>query len=152
MKILIIEDDHFFVNFYSIKLKDLGYQVESAVNGQEGIDKTRQFLPDLILLDLIMPVKDGFQYLDEYKKDPGIASIPVIVFSTLGQETDVKKAMDLGARDYINKSFFDFDSFLKRIVTYLPLNQIPLRGNGSGFSTNEDKSKQNSKSPSATNK
>lgn len=123
MKIIIIEDDHFFQNFYSIKLKDLGYQVEVANNGQEGIDKVKIYLPDLVLLDLIMPVKDGFQVLTELKSDPVLSKIPIIVFSTLGQETDIKKAISLGARDYINKSFFDFEAFLKRVVTYLaPVN------------------------------
>lgn len=124
MKIIIIEDDHFFQNFYSIKLKELGYQVEIANDGQEGMDKIKTFLPDLILLDLIMPVKDGFQVLAELKNDPLLSKIPVIVFSTLGQESDIKKALALGAKDYINKSFFDFDVFLKRVVTYLPQPQI----------------------------
>ncbi|MFA6081697.1 MAG: response regulator [Patescibacteria group bacterium] len=120
MKIIIIEDDHFFQNFYSIKLKELSYQVEIANDGQEGMDKIKVFLPDLILLDLIMPVKDGFQVLEELRSDPILSKIPVVVFSTLGQESDIKKALDLGARDYINKSFFDFDLFLKRVISYLP--------------------------------
>ncbi|KKP37470.1 MAG: PAS domain S-box [Candidatus Roizmanbacteria bacterium GW2011_GWA2_32_13] len=120
MKIIIIEDDHFFQNFYSVKLNELGYQVEVANNGQEGIDKIKVLLPNLILLDLIMPVKDGFQVLAELKNDPLLSKIPVIVFSTLGQESDIKKAIELGAKDYINKSFFDFDVFIKRVVTYLP--------------------------------
>ncbi|HEX7542566.1 MAG TPA: response regulator [Patescibacteria group bacterium] len=120
MKIIIIEDDHFFQNFYSIKLKEMSYLVEIANDGQEGIDKIKTFLPDLILLDLIMPVKDGFQVLAELKNDPLLSKIPVIVFSTLGQESDIKKAIELGAKDYINKSFFDFDVFIKRVVTYLP--------------------------------
>lgn len=120
MKIIIIEDDRFFQNFYSIKLKEIGYLVEIANDGQEGIDKVKTFLPDLILLDLIMPVKDGFQFLDEIRKDPSFNKIPIIVFSTLGQESDIKKALALGAKDYINKSFFDFDVFIKRVVTYLP--------------------------------
>lgn len=120
MKIIIIEDDHFFQNFYSLKLKELGYQVEVASNGQEGLEKIKTFLPDLILLDIIMPVMDGFEVLTALKNDPLLSKYPVVVFSTLGQESDIKKAIELGAKDYINKSFFDFDVFLKRVVTYLP--------------------------------
>ncbi|VVA43628.1 PAS domain S-box [Candidatus Roizmanbacteria bacterium] len=120
MKIIIIEDDHFFQNFYSLKLKDLGYEVEVANDGKEGIEKIKSFFPDLILLDLIMPVKDGFEVLAELKADPVLSKLPVIVFSTLGQETDIKKALDLGAKLYINKSFFDFDVFLKSVVSHLP--------------------------------
>jgi len=120
MKIIIIEDDHFFQNFYSLKLKELGYQVEVAGNGQEGLEKIKTFLPDLILLDIIMPIMDGFQVLTSLKNDPLLSKYPVIVFSTLGQEADIKKAIELGAKDYINKSFFDFDVFLKHVSSYLP--------------------------------
>jgi len=120
MKIIIIEDDHFFQNFYSLKLKEMGYEVEVASDGREGLEKIKTFLPDLILLDIIMPVMDGFEVLTALKNDSTISRSPVVVFSTLGQESDIKKAIELGAKDYINKSFFDFDVFLKRVVTYLP--------------------------------
>ena len=123
MKILIIEDDHFFQTFYSNKLKEKGYTVEVANNGQEGLDKILTFTPELILLDIIMPVKDGFQVLEELKNLPIPFTTPVIIFSTLGQESDVKRAMALGAKDYINKSFFDFDAFLNKIFTYLPISK-----------------------------
>ena len=121
MKILIIEDDHFFQNFYSNKLIEKGYLVEVANNGQEGLEKIKSFSPELILLDIIMPVMDGFQFLELSRQSSPLFKTPIIVFSTLGQEQDVKKAISLGARDYINKSFFDFDAFLQKIVTYLPL-------------------------------
>ena len=120
MKIIVIEDDNFFQNFYSLKLKELGYQVDIAVDGQDALTKIKASTPNLILLDLIMPVMDGFQFLEEIKKDPLLNKIPIIVFSTLGQESDVKKAMSLGAVDYINKSFFDFSTFINRVVKYLP--------------------------------
>lgn len=121
MRILIIEDDHFFQNFYSNKLIERGYQVEIANNGQEGLVKINSFQPELILLDIIMPVMDGFQVLETIKQLPTPFVIPIIVFSTLGQEADVKKALLLGAKDYINKSFFDFDAFLQKITNYLPI-------------------------------
>lgn len=120
MRILIIEDDHFFQNFYSNKLMEKGYEVAVANNGQEGLEKIRTFLPELILLDIIMPVMDGFQVLETLKQSPTPFSTPIIIFSTLGQEQDVKKALSLGAKDYINKSFFDFDAFLQKVVIYLP--------------------------------
>ena len=98
----------------------MGYEVEVASDGREGLEKIKTFLPDLILLDIIMPVMDGFEVLTALKNDSTISRSPVVVFSTLGQESDIKKAIELGAKDYINKSFFDFDVFLKRVVTYLP--------------------------------
>ncbi len=115
MKILLIEDDTFFREFYASKLKDEGYEVETAVDGVVGIEKLDKIKPDLVLLDIIMPNKDGFDVLEHKAKSPSIKNIPVIVFSTLSQESDVKRAKELGALDYINKSFFDFENLKARI-------------------------------------
>jgi len=115
MKLLLIEDDVFFQKFYSFKLSEQGFEIITAQNGVEGLERIRTDHPDLVLLDLIMPIKDGFGVLEEKKADPSISSIPVLIFSTLGQEDDIKKAINLGARDYVNKSFFDFDILLKKI-------------------------------------
>lgn len=115
MKILLIEDDKFFQNFYSLKLKEAGFEVETADDGLQGLDKIKASNPNLILLDLIMPGKDGFQVLVEKSKDENMKNIPVIVFSTLGQEQDVKKALELGASDFINKTFFDFNNLLTKV-------------------------------------
>jgi|SRR6266498_217319 len=116
MKILLIEDDTFFREFYSIKLKEKNIEIETAVDGEEGLLKISEYSPDLILLDIIMPKKDGFDVLKEMAKNNLITQIPVLVFSTLGQENDIEKARLLGARGYINKSFFDFDKLYKRIL------------------------------------
>ncbi|CAN5169622.1 N/A [soil metagenome] len=115
MKILIADDDTFFQKFYSSQLKESGYEVDVAVNGIEALEKLKSFKPDLMLLDLIMPEKDGFEVLAEKAADPELKPIPVIIFSTLGQEQDIKKTMDLGAHGYINKSFFDFDALVAKI-------------------------------------
>lgn len=119
MKIIIIDDDVFFRNFYSTKLTELGYTTETAGDGEEAMIKMTTFIPDLILLDIIMPKKDGFTVLNELRLNPILNTIPVIVFSTLGQEPDIEKAKQLGAKDYINKSYFDFDSLSKKISSYL---------------------------------
>jgi len=119
MKLLLIEDDKFFHNFYARKLQEIGYTVEVASDGREGILKMRANKPDLILLDLIMPVMDGFEVLTEKGKDATLKGIPVLVFSTLGQEADIKRAKELGATDYANKSFFDFDLLQAKIANML---------------------------------
>lgn len=118
MKVLIVEDDIFFQKFYSLKLTESGFSVAIASEGQEGLAKARAERPDLILLDLVMPVMDGFTVLSELQKDVNLKTIPVLVFSTLGQEQDVTRAKSLGAKDYVNKTFFDFDS-LKNKITFL---------------------------------
>lgn len=115
MKILIAEDDTFFQKFYSIELLELGYEVEIARNGVEALEKMRANKPNILILDIIMPEKDGFEVLEEMSRDTSLKSIPVLVFSTLGQEQDMKRATDLGAKYFINKSFFDLDALVEKI-------------------------------------
>ncbi|MEO6509161.1 MAG: response regulator [Patescibacteria group bacterium] len=119
MKLLIVEDDTFFQKFYSNKLKEAGYEVEVACDGNEGLEKIISTKPDLILLDLIMPNKDGFEVLETVAKNPVMKKIPIIVFSTLGDESDVKRTMGLGVVDYINKSFHDIENLKKKINAHL---------------------------------
>src|SRR3989344_3993591 len=120
MKILLVEDDKFFQLFYANKLREKNLEVEVATDGEDGLAKMRQVKPDMVLLDIIMPKKDGFEVLKEVAKDESLKTIPIIVFSTLGQEEDVKKALSLGARDYISKTFFDFEKLYQKIYFYLP--------------------------------
>lgn len=115
MKILLIEDDKFFQKFYNLKLKEQNIEVDVASDGEEGLLKMRQFMPDLVLLDLIMPKLDGFSVLKARLGDQNLIKIPVIVFSTLGQEQDIQNAKKLGATDYVNKSFFDFGNMMAKI-------------------------------------
>jgi len=116
MKVLLVEDDTFFREFYSKKLKESQLEVETAADGEEGLAKLQQFMPDLVLLDIIMPKKDGFDVLMEMGRLQLIQKIPVLVFSTLGQEKDVERARQLGARGYVNKSYFDYDKLYARII------------------------------------
>jgi DNA-binding response OmpR family regulator len=113
MQILIVEDDTFFQKFYAQKLTEQGFTVIVANNGKEAIEEIKKETPNLILLDLIMPEMDGFEFLQTFAKTK--KHIPILVFSTLGQEEDIKKAKDLGATDYVNKSFFDFPVLLEKI-------------------------------------
>ena len=115
MNVLIVEDDVFFQKFYSSKLTDAGFSVAVASDGEEGIVKAREFKPDLIILDIIMPNKDGFDFLEDVSADETLKKIPILVFSTLGQEQDVQKALKLGADGYVNKTFFDFDKLKQKI-------------------------------------
>lgn len=115
MRILLVEDDTFFREFYAAKLKEEGMEVEIATDGVEGLEKAEKTKPDVMLLDIIMPKKDGFEVLLALSQSATLKKIPVIVFSTLGQDSDVEKAKKLGATDYINKSFFDFDGLIAKI-------------------------------------
>ena len=117
MKLLLIEDDIFFRRFYVEKLKEKGFDVAEADDGEQGLEKIESFKPDLIVLDIIMPKKDGFEVLKNLQNDSSLKKIPVLIFSTLGQEADVEKAKKLGAADYVNKSMFDFNELLTKINT-----------------------------------
>ena len=104
-KILLIEDDQFIVKMYKTKLELEGFEVVTAANGEEGLQKLAEAKPDLILLDLMMPKMDGFEFLRNMKrmKDDKLHTT-TIVFTNLGQEPDVQEAKELGVSDYLIKA------------------------------------------------
>ena len=120
-KILVVEDDKFLRDLCVKKLNQMNFCVDSAVEGIEGLKKIIKDKPDLILLDIIMPGMEGFEILENVRadKDKEIAKIPIIILSNLGQETDVKKAMLLGANDYLIKAHFTIDDIVNKINKYL---------------------------------
>ncbi len=105
-KILIVEDDKFLRELMTRKLLSLQYEVVSASDGEEGLEKIKTELPDVVLLDLILPGINGFEVLELAKKDSAIAKIPVIILSNLGQSEDIKKGLELGAQDFLVKAHF----------------------------------------------
>lgn len=105
-KILLVEDDSFLLSMYASKLKLEGFEVLSAFDGDKALRLVRQDKPDLVLLDLMIPKKNGFEVLAELKKDPATAGIPVVVLSNMGQKPDIEKAFELGAADYLIKAHF----------------------------------------------
>jgi len=118
-KILIIEDDRFIAKMYQTKLDLEGYDVEVAENGAQGVEKIKNFSPDLVLLDIIMPEMDGFGVLEAIRDDDAINSTPVVVMSNLAQEDHLKRARALGAKDYIVKSQFTPMDVVKKIKEVL---------------------------------
>jgi len=105
-KILLVEDDKFLSEMYSTKLTESGFEVETAFDGEEGLRKAGEFQPDLILLDIVLPKKDGFEVLKELKAKEELSKILVIALTNLGQKEEVQKGFDLGASDYIIKAHF----------------------------------------------
>jgi two-component system alkaline phosphatase synthesis response regulator PhoP len=102
--ILIAEDDRFLAKAYEAKLESSGFIVELARDGEETLKKMKEGKPDIILLDLVMPNKNGFEVLEDVQKDPSLKKIPIIIVSNLGQEADVKRGMELGAAGYLVKA------------------------------------------------
>ncbi|MDB5178609.1 MAG: phoP [Patescibacteria group bacterium] len=103
-KILIIEDDALLSRMYQTIFKTTGYEVDVAVDGEEGLEKTRKFNPTLILLDIMMPKLNGLEVLERLKSDPELKKIPVVILTNLAGNNDVQTALKLGAVRYIIKS------------------------------------------------
>lgn len=118
-KILLAEDDKYICRAYKDGLERAGFQVLVAFDGVEAMQKVRSEKPDLILLDLIMPIKNGFEMLEELKKDPAFKRIPVIILSNLGQDSDREKGKSLGAVDYLVKSDFSMKEVIRKVREHL---------------------------------
>ena len=114
-RILLVEDDRFLRKAAETTLKQQGYTVITAADGEEALRVARSAPPDLILLDVIMPKLNGFQVLDALKKDPTTAHIPVIILSNLGQDRDVQQAMEAGATAYFIKADLSLQALVQRV-------------------------------------
>lgn len=113
-KILVVDDEPDMVKALQIRLEQAGYQVITAYEGESGLDKTREEKPDLVILDIMMPVMDGFQVCEKIKSDPSIKGIPVIMLTAKTMGDDFDKAMEKKADWYITKPFDD-KHLLRRI-------------------------------------
>jgi DNA-binding response OmpR family regulator len=116
-RILVVEDDRFLRKAAEAALRRQGFTVLVASDGEEGLRVARSELPDLVLLDLIMPGLQGFEVLKLLKEEATTSAIPVIILSNLGQDSDVKKAMEAGAVDYMVKANLALDTLVARVKT-----------------------------------
>ena len=114
-RILLAEDDRFLRKAAETTLKQQGYTVITAADGEEALRLARSEPLDLILLDLIMPKLNGFQVLNALKKDAPTAQIPVIILSNLGQDRDVQQAMEAGATAYFIKADLSLQALVQRV-------------------------------------
>ena len=114
-KVLIIEDEELVAEILEKKLKEAGYNVEVARDGEEGLNKMRKRKPDLVLLDIIMPKKGGFEVMEEMRKDENLKDIDVMVISNSGQPVELDKAKALGAKDWLIKTEFDPQEVLDKV-------------------------------------
>ena len=117
--ILLIEDDKFLRELLVRKLETVGFKVSTAVDGREALKKVKEELPELVLLDLVLPGVDGFDILKEIKEDSATSKIPVIILSNLGQREEVERGLELGANDYLIKTHFTPDEIITKITDVL---------------------------------
>jgi Response regulator containing CheY-like receiver, AAA-type ATPase, and DNA-binding domains len=117
-KVLIVDDEAFNVDYLEQALEDSNYQIITASNGQEALDKIQSDQPDLVLLDLAMPVLDGFAVLAQVKADQVLREIPVIIISGEHDSKSVVKGIKQGAEDYLTKPV-NADLLVKKVKEYL---------------------------------
>ena len=117
-KILIVDDEPYNVDYLQQELEDLDYQIITAFNGQEALDKIKSQQPDLILLDLMMPILDGFAVLARVKEDDALRLIPVIIVSAANDSKSVVKGIKQGADDYVTKPI-DAEHLKKKVKEFL---------------------------------
>ncbi len=108
-RILIVDDDAFIRRPLEFILRAEGFDAESAVDGDECLRVVRERRPDLIVLDVMMPGRDGFEICRELKSDPSMREIPVVLLSARGREHDRERGLALGAQDFMTKPYSPSD-------------------------------------------
>ena len=126
VKVLIVEDDVMLNKIYQTKLGIVGYKVFAAYDGEEGIKKMEETLPNIVLLDLMLPKKNGFEVLETVKQHIKLNHIPIIILSNLGQGDDIERGKALGADDFLVKSNVKLETVLEKVEQVLQKHGIKV--------------------------
>ena len=118
-RILLIEDDPFLSSLLKNRFIKEGFEVDLAQTGDLGIKALKESSHDLILLDLILPGKSGFEVMEEINMDPTVPKIPILIISNLGQDSDMEKGKELGAVGYLVKARTSIDSLIAKAKEFL---------------------------------
>ncbi len=119
MRILIAEDEEILLNVLKDRFEAEGWEVFMAKDGEEAVDSIAKNSLDLVLLDLLLPKKDGFEVLKEVRSDEELKNLPIIVLSNLSGDEDIKKAMQLGANDYFVKTQHPMSEVVEKVNALL---------------------------------
>lgn len=118
-RVVIVEDEPHIVLSLEFLLQRAGYDTVTAADGEAGLALVRRLRPDVVLLDIMLPRRNGYEICQAIKSDPGLRTIPVIMLSAKGQEVEVLKGLELGAASYVTKPFGNAD-ILEAIRAVLP--------------------------------
>ncbi|MBU1255934.1 response regulator [Patescibacteria group bacterium] len=121
--IIFIEDEPTLQKTVGRFLENEGYEVKSAIDGETGLAMVKKIKPDLVLLDLILPKKDGFEVLKELKADETTKDIPVIILTNLEKTADIEKTLSLGATTYLVKANYELEEIVKKIKETINKNE-----------------------------
>jgi len=114
-RVLLAEDDPFLIDVYTTKLKEVGFKVDVAKDGQIALDFLQKNKPDILLLDIILPRIDGWEILKKIKQEHKFKDLPIIILSNLGQKQEVEKSLALGATKYLIKAHYTPAEIVKEI-------------------------------------
>lgn len=114
-KILILEDEEIILDLLSNRLSGQGYEVKTARNGKEGMLMMEKEIPDLVLTDVVMPEKNGFDVISEMKQNELLRNVPIIIISNSGQPVEIDKAKELGVSDWVIKTEFDPQEIIQKV-------------------------------------
>ncbi len=117
MKILVVEDEQILAKVFEEKFSKAHYDVKIASDGEVALNLAKSFDPDVIVLDLVLPKKNGFEVLSELKSEDSLKTIPVVVVSNLGEDEDIKRALSLGAVDYFVKAQHPINEIVSKVKT-----------------------------------
>jgi DNA-binding response OmpR family regulator len=118
-RILLIEDEDFLRRIFKLRLVAEGYDVTDVSTGEAAWELLKESVPHLIILDLYLPQMNGFEFLQRIKAHPTLSKVAVLILSGLGQEADIRKGLELGAKEYVIKTEVRPSEFLAKISKLL---------------------------------
>ncbi|RME69978.1 MAG: response regulator [Chloroflexi bacterium] len=116
--ILCVDDEPTQLMLLRLALTRVGYQVIEAANGQQGVEAAKKYKPDLIIMDLMMPIMDGATAIEEIRKDPALKDIPILVLSAYTRGDQAQRALDAGAQELLSKSLI-LTELIEKVKSYL---------------------------------
>lgn len=125
IKIVLVEDDEILSKVVYEELISAGFEVKRAFDGEEGLKLVKSEKPNLVLLDIILPKKNGFDVLAEIKESPEMRTVPVILLTMLGSDEDIKRGLRLGANDYIVKTQHAVAEIVEKVRDFFRLESHP---------------------------
>ncbi|MBI2642063.1 MAG: response regulator [Candidatus Wildermuthbacteria bacterium] len=122
MTILLIEDDPLLIDIYSTKLKESGFEVQIAEDGEKGLRSLEGAIPNLVLLDIVLPKQNGWEVLSRIRQNDRFKGLKVVLLSNLGQKEEIEKGLSLGADRYLIKAHFTPTQVVQEIQKLLTPN------------------------------
>lgn len=120
-RILLVEDDDALASVYLLRMQAEGFEVRRVSNGEDALAAALDYRPDLVLLDVMMPKVSGFEVLDILRNTPDTANLKIVILTALSQDSDKKRAEELGADDYLVKSQVVIADVINRVKQHLGL-------------------------------